>query len=72
MLRCMSPLLGPTRKFRDVRFRAAIGGIADVKRRPPIYAKYDVSFGAVSGRCHLIIYRRPSIIVFSSGSRASL
>jgi hypothetical protein len=28
---------GPTRKSRDVRFRAAIRGIADVKRRPPIY-----------------------------------
>jgi len=29
--------IGPTRKSRDVRFRAAIRGIADVKRRPPIY-----------------------------------
>jgi len=28
---------GTTRKSRDVRFRAAIRGIADVKRLPPIY-----------------------------------
>src|SRR6476661_6059056 len=29
--------IGTTRKPRDVRFRGAIGGIADLKRRPPIY-----------------------------------
>ncbi len=29
--------IGTTRKSRDVRFRAAIRGIADVKGRPPIY-----------------------------------
>jgi hypothetical protein len=32
-----TPGSGPTWKSRYVRFRAAIRGIADVKRRPPIY-----------------------------------
>jgi hypothetical protein len=32
----LTSVYGTTRKSRDVRFRAAIRGIADVKRRPPI------------------------------------
>jgi hypothetical protein len=34
-------ILGPSRTFDDVRFRAAVGGEADIKRADPSAAIYE-------------------------------